>query len=143
MCIYVYIEKVETRLGIHYFQTFKLRDHTFAEALPVFVGIQCPSCLCDSHCTWECLVIYTVRGLHVFSPEVTLHTDDMLLYQFVGIIRNRIVAISLFQRSVSADSSRGDFRIFLIEVQISIRHRGHDCIVSCFGSIHSAFHTAP
>ena len=143
MRIDVYVEEVEAGFGIHDFQTFKFGNHAFAETLPVFVGIQCPSRFRDCHRTWEGLIIYPVGSLHIFSPEVALHTDDMLFHQFVGIIRNRIVAISLLQRCVSADGSRGNFRIFLIEVQISIRHGSHDCVVSCFGRVQSAFNATP
>ena len=80
MSIDVYVEEVEAGFGIHDFQALKFRNHAFAETLPVFVGIQRPSRFRDCHCTWEGLIIYSVGSFHIFSPEVALHTDNMLFH---------------------------------------------------------------
>ena len=143
MRIYIYVEKIAARFRIHYFQTLEHRDHTFAEIFPVLVGIQCPACFCDSHRTRESLIIRTVGSFHIFSPEIPLHANHVFLYQLVGIVRDRIIAICLFQSRISADGSRSNSRIFLIKIQISIWHRSHNGIMPCFGSVQPAFYTTP
>ena len=143
MRIYVYVKEVETRFGAHYFQTFKFSYHSFAEILPVFVCVLCPGCFGNSHCTRESLIVCTFGSLHIFSPYITLYSDDMLLGKFVCIVRDRVVAICFLQGIVSADSGRSNFRLFLIVVQVYIRIRSHDGIMPCFGCVHSPFYTAP
>ena len=143
MRIYIYVIEVETRLGVHNFQTFKFSHHPFAEILPVFVCVLCPGRFGDSHCTWESLVVCTFWSLHIFSPNITLYSDDMLLSKLVSVVRNRVITICFLQGIVSANSSRSNFRLFLIVVQIYIRTRSHDGIMPCFGCVHTAFYTAP
>ena len=143
MRIYVYVKEVETRFGVHYFQAFKFSYHSFAEILPVFVCVLCPGRFGNSHCTREGLIVCTFGSLHIFSPYIALYSDDMLLGKFVCIVRDRVVAICFFQCVVSADSSRGNFRFFLVVVQIYIRVRSHNRIMSGFGSVHSSFYTTP
>ena len=100
MCIDIHIEEIAASFDIFHIHTTEVFYHALAKVIPVFVCIQCPARFGDGYCTWESLIVAVVIAGHVFRPDVTLYTDDMLFHQFVCIVLYMVVAVSLFKRNI-------------------------------------------
>jgi len=135
MCIDIHIEEIAASFDIFHIHTTEVFYHALAKVIPVFVCIQCPARFGDGYCTWESLIVAVVIAGHVFRPDVTLYTDDMLFHQFVCIVRYRVVAVSLFKRIISTDGDGSYLRFFLILIQICVWIWCHNGVVSGFGCI--------
>ena len=78
-----------------------------------------------------------------FGPQVALYAQDVLL--FVGVQPFvRVERVHFLDRKMSADRFRFGFGLVgLVVIQIAVRVRGHDDVVSLFSRFDTARGTAP
>ena len=123
-------------------QTLTLDDGTLAE-LGVVLGLcAVPSDLGDSQSTRIEHILYMLCCRHVFGPEVSLHTGDLVAY-VLGQSAARHVAVYLFERKEAADSLGLSVGSVLIVVEIPVAAGREHYVVAVVDGLLRLFETAP
>src|SRR3712207_3301352 len=112
------------------------------ERIEIFELVVGPSGLGDGCHAGQKLILGQLLVRNVLRPEVTLHTDNVLLERLRGVVGHGVVAVDLVNGQVSADKTYVR-ALVLIVVEIVIVRGRHDGVESSLGSLLSAGHAAP
>ena len=80
MSVDVYIKEITASFHINNVHTFEIFYHAVPETVPVFSAVLRPASFSQGYGTGERLVVTAFVILHIFVPDIALHTDNMFLY---------------------------------------------------------------